>query len=449
LRRHCATEGGLYKSCGNSCAPDAEACAEVCVHTCEQIPETGDGDATDDAVTIEEDFVSKLVYTTQTDQNDKKYRAHCAARGGTFEPCGNICAPDAEACADVCAFTCSDIPADSGEADPTTSYYDLGLGISISYPRAAQVSEGSEGENDYVEFSLRGSGQAGSGPITDGVIMRLSRLSHDTQSLTAFVDAEIAAERGRNAITLAKERYEVNGYQGYRFGSDAGVFTYLPADEGEVIAIATLVKDPSGKGYQSTVEAMLASLQIIDTATDSLGDGLVSLRYPASTLTATTAAGRLRLTHEVPYAHADICDGQGMAKQLASLTDFDVEWLLLDQSLREAVEANETVGFADEYLTADGGALIANPGLIEPSVFANLRGSVVRLGAEGCGANHHYFVLDDDTTLLVRQRLVGEFAATNQDRDQALAQPGVIAPAQAAVIFEAIMNSVSLTGEAS
>lgn len=448
LRQHCATEGGLYKSCGNTCAPDAEVCTEVCAHTCEQIPATDEED--DTGVTIESDFVSKLVYTLKTDQDEAPYRAHCTARGGSFAACGSPCAPDAEVCAQVCAFTCDDIP-DEGADDALgeKSYQNLALGFAITSPATARLSEGGEGESAHVEIRLRGKTQADTGPLTDGAIIRISRLKLGNESLSSFVDAEIAAERSRTPITLAKERSALAEREGYRFGSQSGVFTYLPAGEGEAIALYTLVKDPANTGYAETVEAMLDSLRIIETATVSLGDGRLSLRYPTETLAAARTADRLTLSHQVPYVHADVCDGQGTAAPLTTLTDFAVEWHLLPQGLPAAVTAQEAAGFADEHLGADGSSLIERPGFVEKTDFQSLNGFVVRLGAEGCGENHYYFPLDEHSTLFVRQRLVGEFSEANALRDEALSQPGVIAEDQANALFRAIMQSVTVPAKAS
>ena len=51
-------------------------------------------------------FGNKIVYTSDMSQNQALYKKDCQSRGGTFNSCGSVCAPDAEICAQVCAYTC-------------------------------------------------------------------------------------------------------------------------------------------------------------------------------------------------------------------------------------------------------------------------------------------------------------------------------------------------------
>lgn len=48
----------------------------------------------------------KIVYTTNVSQPSDQFERDCKRRGGNFRECGTICAPDAQMCATVCAFTC-------------------------------------------------------------------------------------------------------------------------------------------------------------------------------------------------------------------------------------------------------------------------------------------------------------------------------------------------------
>ena len=50
--------------------------------------------------------VTKVVYDATGSENLSAYRADCAQNDGVFEECGNICAPGASACVEVCAVTC-------------------------------------------------------------------------------------------------------------------------------------------------------------------------------------------------------------------------------------------------------------------------------------------------------------------------------------------------------
>ncbi len=64
----------------------------------------------EDVITIMEDFGSKIVYTTSsTSSNASLFEQDCEKRRGTFNFCGNVCSPDTEICAEICAYTCEDI----------------------------------------------------------------------------------------------------------------------------------------------------------------------------------------------------------------------------------------------------------------------------------------------------------------------------------------------------
>ncbi len=52
--------------------------------------------------------VTKVVYdTTGSSEDLSAYRADCTQHSGVFQLCGNICAPTAQACVEVCAVTCT------------------------------------------------------------------------------------------------------------------------------------------------------------------------------------------------------------------------------------------------------------------------------------------------------------------------------------------------------
>ncbi len=77
-------------------------------------PDAGNG------VETEREFPTKVVYTTDMGSDEEPYRTDCQERGGTFNECGSICSPDADMCAEVCAYTCDDIPT-NGTGEGTTT----------------------------------------------------------------------------------------------------------------------------------------------------------------------------------------------------------------------------------------------------------------------------------------------------------------------------------------
>ena len=57
-------------------------------------------------VPILRQYDTKIIYTNDTSTDAMPFSDDCRARGGTFNRCGNICAPASEVCAEVCAYTC-------------------------------------------------------------------------------------------------------------------------------------------------------------------------------------------------------------------------------------------------------------------------------------------------------------------------------------------------------
>ncbi len=80
-----------------------------------------EGPTPGDELPIENDFGSKIVYTTNVELDPGPFEADCEARGGTFDGCGSVCEPEADICAEVCAYTCDLSGEDAGENATTTT----------------------------------------------------------------------------------------------------------------------------------------------------------------------------------------------------------------------------------------------------------------------------------------------------------------------------------------
>ena len=85
-------------------------------------------------VSIKEDFGSKIVYTLDTDKESAPFREHCRGIGGVFKECGTPCAPDAEICAAVCAYTCERIPTEGIDTTGWERFEEKGFDFSLRYP---------------------------------------------------------------------------------------------------------------------------------------------------------------------------------------------------------------------------------------------------------------------------------------------------------------------------
>lgn len=60
-------------------------------------------------IPIQKQFDNKIVYTTSQNVNETALKNHCESLNGTFKTCGSPCAPDADMCMQVCAYTCENI----------------------------------------------------------------------------------------------------------------------------------------------------------------------------------------------------------------------------------------------------------------------------------------------------------------------------------------------------
>ncbi|PJE64064.1 MAG: hypothetical protein COU90_04305 [Candidatus Ryanbacteria bacterium CG10_big_fil_rev_8_21_14_0_10_43_42] len=58
------------------------------------------------SVPIMQEYEGKVVYTVDAAVDPEPLEADCRLREGTFNDCGTTCAPNAEVCTSVCAFTC-------------------------------------------------------------------------------------------------------------------------------------------------------------------------------------------------------------------------------------------------------------------------------------------------------------------------------------------------------
>lgn len=58
---------------------------------------------------VASDFGTKIVYRQDTGADIMMLQKDCARRGGTYNECGSVCAPDAEMCVLMCGWTCDNI----------------------------------------------------------------------------------------------------------------------------------------------------------------------------------------------------------------------------------------------------------------------------------------------------------------------------------------------------
>ena len=84
--------------------------AAGCAPAAPRAPDEHQPGGTASTVPIASDFGSTIVYGVDRSLPEGPLRDDCARRGGTFNTCGSPCPPGTEMCAQVCAFTCENIP---------------------------------------------------------------------------------------------------------------------------------------------------------------------------------------------------------------------------------------------------------------------------------------------------------------------------------------------------
>jgi len=105
-------------------------------------------------VPIQNDYGTKIVYTSNTGTSTSPFIRHCESIGGTFNECGNVCPPDADTCASVCAFTCEVEGRDSqGQNGLGSQNWEVYENINYSFRIAYPELDWEEYEDTSIEFN--------------------------------------------------------------------------------------------------------------------------------------------------------------------------------------------------------------------------------------------------------------------------------------------------------
>lgn len=221
----------------------------------------------DEDVEISEIFPGKIVYTTDVMQDPSKYEADCAKRGGTFNECGTVCAPDADFCVMVCAFTCEDIPVegmDEPEEPTLETYTDENLGVSLSFPSDMEIQE----EDDWFRVYKWGPTQMEDTEFYDGIVVLFMKEDNpENLEVEALAQQVLESELELNGEVInpvTKISYgQLVGYEFtiLSFGESSSFF--FENNAGDVIRIAHSVEDPENQGFNTKLIQILQSLKTI------------------------------------------------------------------------------------------------------------------------------------------------------------------------------------------
>lgn len=127
-----------------------------------------------------------------------------------------------------------------------------------------------QNDNQYTRFFMRGETQRGQTEIYDGVLVVIESVDLKQQSLENWIDSKISESTtdGSTEIIKPKQKTKINDYLGYTyetkgFGSAVFVTLQKTPQSNYAVSITISVNDPQQKGYQTEVDAILATLEIL------------------------------------------------------------------------------------------------------------------------------------------------------------------------------------------
>jgi hypothetical protein len=168
------------------------------------------------------------------------------------------------------------------------------------------------------------------------------------------------------------------------------------------------------------------------------------IKYPDKIISISKEGNRTFLTHSIDYEHSDACDFIGNKPALEKLTDFNVNFEILNKSFRETIIEKESDYFVTEYLEDD--KFKTNPGFIDEITIGSLQGYKITMGVEGCGEYRYYFPLDSKNTLIVSRAFITEFKPIITDYQEYLKLPGIIPPEREEKLFNLILSTFKFKG---
>jgi hypothetical protein len=137
------------------------------------------------------------------------------------------------------------------------------IGFTISHPADAEIID----REDVLAILFLGPTQTLGTEIFDGYSLNFTTGSYNTQNLEEFVNLQRQEAEEDMVISRVGEiqNISVAGINGYRFSQTGlGEFTllYLPRGQDMYLLVAMLVEDPTGAGFEQTVDTILSTLVI-------------------------------------------------------------------------------------------------------------------------------------------------------------------------------------------
>lgn len=224
-----------------------------------------------DAVPVAAEYDTKIVYEQGTDTTEEAFRNDCAARGGTFNSCGNGCAPDAEVCAAVCVAICE---LAGSEAAAWDTYRNEEVGYTISYREDMEVGTSQSPYGAVARFSLWGPTQEANTEFYDGVSVSIyARTLAEDETLEDVIGDEVGQTEQIGEVLEPVSTTTLAGLAGrhfrsYTVGAPQDRY-YLQLNENTLLVVSAGAPDPTEQGYEQVVAQMLNSLEIIETEAET------------------------------------------------------------------------------------------------------------------------------------------------------------------------------------
>jgi|GEM_PF-2935807 hypothetical protein len=225
-------------------------------------------DLGEEDINIKASYSNKIVYGSSDDFNIEALRGDCEDRGGTFNECGSPCGPEADACIEVCAYTCEFEEQTSVEEEELSqidweNYYNEEFRVGFSYLPTMNIESNQDGSISFVHL---GPTQELGTEVYDGIIFSVNRIDN-TEDLSLSEYAQMRLDNNEIA-TVAEEvsEYESNNLSGYSYslisaGSET-TYIFLRHENNSILELRYSVSDPGDYGYQEMVDYMLNSIVI-------------------------------------------------------------------------------------------------------------------------------------------------------------------------------------------
>jgi hypothetical protein len=135
----------------------------------------------------------------------------------------------------------------------------------IAHPSNMEITTN---PNEGVRLILSGPSQSQGTEITDGILLIISTGGYNENSFQEFVQSQ-ANKQATDPLTESVSEVgdinvsDLNGYSFDTVGLGESTYYYLNRGENQYLRVIEIVQDPTGQGFEQTVNQMLSTLTLI------------------------------------------------------------------------------------------------------------------------------------------------------------------------------------------